>query len=912
MGAILTHAFLSAWANSLFEDNAEYGLGMFSAMRHRRARLIDLVEEYIHQMELKDEASKSPKEAELASLLHDWLEVRDEKSDRCTKIFDKMQPLFKELIGDSAEERMGGSLLAKIWSERDMFPKLSQWIVGGDGWAYDIGFGGLDHVEAFEANDVNVLVVDTEMYSNTGGQCSKATPTGAAVKFAMSGKEQRKKNIGEIFMTYEHVYVASVSLANQAQTLQAFVEADRHNGPSFIVAYAPCVQQGVRPTGVEWMLEESRFAVDSGYWPLYRYDPKLIEEQKNPFILDSKKLRKEVSAFLKRETRFQSLKKRHPEVAAELFEKMNKDVDHRMEHLNQLAAGYKAFGHEDEATVKVLYASETGTAARVARDFADACVLSHTADAMDDIELDEIEGKTAIFFIATCGQGAMPQNGKDFYSRLCSRKEPFPEGTKFAVMGLGDSSYFFFCQAAKMVESKLLELGAERILDLGTGDDSAEEGMEQGLAEWKNKVWPALEVEAPKEVPHIIPVKVEYSPKAILRPEDEEKILHQYYQQDDVKAKSVPILSNEKMCREDYNRDFRTIRINAGNDLNYQLGDALDIFPSNDPGRVSDFFHEYSTDFDERTVVKLSDFGINGEVSLGTLFTYVLDLFGRPSNHFMQQLATFEKDEAERKIMLDPDFLRKEGKKSGITIADCLLRFKMAHPPLPVLLSIIPRIKPRAYSIASAPSASPSIIELLVLIDTWWCDDGMRYGLNCDMLRKKKSGDHLWCRIKEGSMDPPEPEQPVVCAGIGSGLAPHLAFLRDKVRAAEAGQAVGRFSLYFGNRFRADEFCYQSELEEYEKKYDWFKLHTAFSRDDPNKKVYVQDLVGLTDDARHLLREDGTGMLYVCGNRNLPKPLQDALVKSFSKKSSDPNEIAAASKAMEELYIKGRAQQEVW
>jgi sulfite reductase (NADPH) flavoprotein alpha-component len=463
-----------------------------------------------------------------------------------------------------------------------------------------------------------------------------------------------------------------------------------------------------------------------------------------------------------------------------------------------------------------------------------------------------------------------------------------------------------------MVETRMIELGAEKILDLGLGDDSAEDGLEEGLHDWLDQVWPALEVPPPAEVPHITPVKVEYSPKALLLPADEERILHTYYRSDSIKAKSVPILSNEKMCREDYDRDFRTIRLNTGEDMFYELGDALEMFPHNDPEKVSEFLHAYSPDFDERTVVKIHDFGIDGEVSLGTLFTYILDLFGKPSKHFMQQLATFEMDEEERKTMLDIAFLKKSGKETGITIADALLRFKKAHPPLPVLLAIIPTIKPRAYSIASAPFASQNVAELLVLIDTWWCDQGMRYGLACDMLRQKKSGDRIWCRIKAGSMDPPEPEQPVLCAGIGSGLAPHMAFLRDKVRAAEAGETVGKFSLYFGNRFKAEEYLYQSELEAYEKKYEWFTLYVAFSRDDPKKKVYVQDLVGQTDDARLLLRETTDGMLYVCGNRNLPKPLQGALVKSFSKWCDDLKEIEAASAAVEELYIKNRAQQEVW
>jgi len=183
--------------------------------------------------------------------------------------------------------------------------------------------------------------------------------------------------------------------------------------------------------------------------------------------------------------------------------------------------------------------------------------------------------------------------------------------------------------------------------------------------------------------------------------------------------------------------------------------------------------------------------------------------------------------------------------------------------------------------------------------------------MTCNMLRQIRGGDHVWCRIKAGSMEPPLREQPVVCAGIGSGLAPHMAFLRERVRAAEAGEEVAPFSLFFGNRYKAKEYLYREEVEGYEEKYDWFKLHTAFSRDQA-KKIYVQDLVGMTDDARLLLRENPTGMLYVCGNRNLPKPLQDNLVMSFSQHSEDAVEIVAATAAMEDMFVHGRAQQEVW
>lgn len=603
------------------------------------------------------------------------------------------------------------------------------------------------------------------------------------------------------------------------------------------------------------MIDEAKFAVDSGYWPLYRYKPSLIKENKNPFVLDSKKLRKDVTKFLQRESRFINLKKKDPQLAGPLWEAMNADVHHRMDHLLQLSAGYKAFDTPDAASVKVLYASETGTAARVARDFADACTLSATASAMEDVELDDIDGSTTIFFIATCGQGAMPTNGKLFFKQLQERTEPFKEGTRFMIFGLGDSSYYFYLKAANDVEIAMQKLDATKMLPLGEGDDSAEEGFQAGLHDWLESVWPALSVPPPAEVPHITPINAVFSERAVLHLEDDRKAIDQYFRADGNNAVSVPILSNDKMCRSEYDRDFRTIRIARPPELEYELGDALDIFPVNDECKVDDFLHHWSRDFGDHTVVELHAFGIDGEISLGSLFTYVLDLFGKPSKHFAQQLATFETDESERQIMLHPDFLKKGAKENGLTYADILLKYKHAQPPLPALLSMIPPIKPRAYSIASSPNASKSYIELLVLIDTWWCDEGMRYGLNCDMLQKLTSGDRIWCRIKNGSMEPPTNDQPVVCAGIGSGLCPHMAFLRDRVHAVECGAKVQPFSLYFGNRKKEEEFLYRDQLEAIQSKYEWFTLHTAFSRDDPKSKVYVQDLVGKTDDARLLLRE---------------------------------------------------------
>jgi sulfite reductase alpha subunit-like flavoprotein len=195
----------------------------------------------------------------------------------------------------------------------------------------------------------------------------------------------------------------------------------------------------------------------------------------------------------------------------------------------------------------------------------------------------------------------------------------------------------------------MVELGADKMLELGLGDDSEEEGMEGGLHDWLEGVWPSLELEPPTEVPHIVPLKALFSERAVIRPEDDQRVLDQYFHSDELKAVSAPIISNDLMCRPDYNRDFRSIHLTKPTELDYELGDALEIFPSNDRDRVSEFLQNYSPDVGEHTVVKLHALAMDGDISLGALCTHVLDLFGKPSEHFLQQLATFEPDEEERK-----------------------------------------------------------------------------------------------------------------------------------------------------------------------------------------------------------------------------------------------------------------------
>jgi len=216
--------------------------------------------------------------------------------------------------------------------------KKSVWIMGGDGWAYDIGYGGLDHVLASGKN-VNVLVLDTEVYSNTGGQMSKSTPRGAVAKFAAGGKPMAKKDLGMMAMSYGNVYVAKVAMgASDAQTVRAFIEAEAYDGPSLIIAYAHCIAHGI---DMEKGLQNQKAAVDSGYWQLFRYNPDLAKEGKNPFKLDSKGLKIPLKDYAYRETRYKMLTKSHPEEAAKLMEEAQQDVVNRWKLYEQMASGPK-------------------------------------------------------------------------------------------------------------------------------------------------------------------------------------------------------------------------------------------------------------------------------------------------------------------------------------------------------------------------------------------------------------------------------------------------------------------------------------------------------------------------------------------------------------------------------------------
>ena len=312
--------FGPSWGNSLFEDAAEYGFGIMSGIKQRRAKLADLVTKAL---------ATEGVEGELKDALQGWLDNKDD-AEASRSYGEKVMANLETL------DEIDCPLADQIYDMADLFTKKSCWIFGGDGWAYDIGYGGLDHVLA-SGEDINVLVLDTEVYSNTGGQASKATPLGAIAQFAMAGKRTGKKDLGRMAMTYGYVYVASICMgADKNQVLKAFKEAEAYKGPSLIIAYAPCINQGIRK-GMGKSMEEGKLAVQAGYWMLYRFNPELAKEGKNPFQLDSKEPTGDLNEFLSGENRYASLAKKNPEMSAKLRAQLGSLYEERGELYKLLA-----------------------------------------------------------------------------------------------------------------------------------------------------------------------------------------------------------------------------------------------------------------------------------------------------------------------------------------------------------------------------------------------------------------------------------------------------------------------------------------------------------------------------------------------------------------------------------------------
>ena len=341
-----------AWSNSLFEDGAEFGYGMLLAQKALRGRLKELVEQLIQGITGQKDYT------ELADACGEWLDTFED-GDLNTGAAKRLVGIIRELLQKGEKGNPKGSTskplgalqaflptLTELLIYKDYLAKKSHWVFGGDGFAYDIGFGGLDHVLSSGEN-INILIFDTEVYSNTGGQASKATPTGSTAKFASGGKTTRKKDLAAMAMTYQDVYVAQIAMgADYNQTLKALWEAEHYPGPSLIIAYSPCINHGVK-AGMGSSQHEEAKAVETGYWHLFRYNPSLREAGQNPFQLDSKAPTLDYDEFLAGETRYTALELMRPEDARELFAKAEEDAKKRYAHLCKLKRFYEPDNNMD-------------------------------------------------------------------------------------------------------------------------------------------------------------------------------------------------------------------------------------------------------------------------------------------------------------------------------------------------------------------------------------------------------------------------------------------------------------------------------------------------------------------------------------------------------------------------------------
>ncbi len=304
-----------AWANSLFEDNAEYGFGIYLGQKALRESNVERLERI---------AEDAP---EAKPAIEKFLETMNLGVENKVAT----EELLKAIAGINSEDAKN------VIADKEYLAKKSVWIFGGDGWAYDIGFGGLDHVIA-SGEDVNIMVFDTEVYSNTGGQSSKSTPTGAIAQFAAAGKAIKKKDLAAIAMSYGYVYVAQIAQgADYNQCLKAIIEAESYHGPSIIIGYAPCINHGIAG-GMSIAQSEEKKAVQAGYWHLFRYDPRRTAEGKNPFVLDSKEPTLNYEDFIMGEVRYNSLARSNPERAKKLFDKAQADAKAKYQRLVELAS----------------------------------------------------------------------------------------------------------------------------------------------------------------------------------------------------------------------------------------------------------------------------------------------------------------------------------------------------------------------------------------------------------------------------------------------------------------------------------------------------------------------------------------------------------------------------------------------
>lgn len=540
---------------------------------------------------------------------------------------------------------------------------------------------------------------------------------------------------------------------------------------------------------------------------------------------------------------------------------------------------------------------------------------------LNDLSVEDLaDRKDVVMLIATCGEGQIPTNAQILYEELGRAEPGCMSGVNFSIFALGDRAYRHFCSAGHDFDTKLKELGATRVLGMGIGDDKDEDKFETGFSEWL-PTW-VQEVDAPPDPKENDPP----APLFKLKLADARDALENL--SPPPRTKKLQVGFNKRISPKDYEYSIRHIKVlDPDSQLPYLLGDALSVNWTNDDVRVRAFLDEYGLNAEESysaTPLEGVSAGVKADRLEGTftvtaLFTQLLDIFGRPSKNFLKELSKVAPQTADGKRL--KHLVSEEGKEEftreiageSLTFADVLLKFRDAKPDLNQLITMLPVMKPRLYTIASSTRNSPGAIELTVITNTWESNSGEEKVGSCtDFFERieteSDANKEVWidCSISPGSFEFGEPEVPMVMTGTGTGVAPFLAFAkeRDWFVNKYGPERAGEMWLFFGCRNKGSDYILGDELEELEKKGILTHLRPAFSRDGP-KKVYIQDRIKSEAEGVYNALVTKKGYLYLCGQAgDREKDVLDSIAKAFEIGGSLSSDVAR--KHLDDLIEEGR------
>ncbi|CAK9073617.1 Pyruvate:ferredoxin oxidoreductase (PFOR) (Pyruvate synthase), partial [Durusdinium trenchii] len=627
------------------------------------------------------------------------------------------------------------------------------------------------------------------------------------------------------------------------------------------------------------------------------------------------------------ENRFAAVMRRDPKHAQELDDKLQEAVvqkNHLLQVLNKedLEGQFSKLveGLSDAKStadmVTILYGSETGNSEEQAKNLMQdirARGLKAQVSSCDDFDFEELPNqKLVILVVSTCGLGEFPANCKQTWLKLQSQDLPMSwlSGTKFAVFGLGDSTYSQFCVAAIQFDTRLGELGGQRLLKRGVGDDRDEDRYYTGWEAWLPELWKVMglpQMPLSQEAPApCYRVDVSGSGKPPISDDD---IVPPG-------AAKLTLLHNSLLVPEKYDRDIRHYEFKIeGTPVSYKTGDSLAVWPRNPFDKVEEFCKEMGFDATQNLRVLPMEGARNWcpqELSVRQLFSHVLDIFGKPNRKFFETLSFFAKDEADKKALQSVVENNAEGQALYRDLthdfahhADVFKKFKSARPPIEQLLNMIPVLKPRSYSIASSPLMHADKIQLCVVLVDWTVESTkeLRLGECTGYMRQQKPGATMMCAVRQSAIVlPKDPSKPVIMAGMGTGLAPWRAVTQERVCQNRQGLKVGPCHLFFGARYNA-EYLYKDEFESYIKE-GVLSMHTAFSREQA-RKIYVQHKIVEAGEAVHQCMLKQEGHFYVCGSaRQVPEDIYTAM-KEVMMANERVNEDEAEA-ILSNLKMEGR------